>query len=1479
MTEHGQHEGLLSYVTAVWRRGRTLHLLVGFLTLWKWAVLLLLVGVAMDWLIRLPAPGRGAILAALLGVSLYKAWRYGWRHAGGFDATHTALRIEHRLGRLDSLLVTAVQLQGTELRPGTSASLRDLTCRRAEDAVSPLRPEQAVGDLGLRRSATMAGILAVVVVALAVANGPLLAAGAGRIFAPWMDIRYPTQTRLELVDPDRIVREGGSVVIQARLGGVIPSEAQLDLRTGTGKSRLHKLGVADRRCEYTIKAAFRGFKYRIEAGDARSDWHTVEVIASPRIERANVRLEFPEYTGRPVKTVEALTLPVPEGTRIHWRLTLDRAVSEARVHLAGAESLPLDVSDDGRTVTMRRVAAESRGYSFSWVEREHGFAFTSSRYQLQVTPDQRPHVELTSPRGNLYATTGRRLDLAFRGRDDHGIGESVVAYRVNKTDEKKVAFPTPDLRDGGEHNIDWDYRSVLPDLAVGDTVSFAIELTDRYPGTGGPHRARSETRRVTFLSKEDYLAHVARQKRRLLLRLRAIYREQRAVHDIVRRLDPADAVFLQTCQLEAVRQDLMAERMNILTRGMQDLIEDLAANNIPDETDTAALRRLIADMKTIAAQHVRGAASSFRSLASTGDEVSDPAASLRVAVHQVNTAGRELGCLMLQLGYRDASEVMARELHAAAQTQASLRLRTIMPREGDSAERLSGDQKRLAQWLSRLLAATPRGKESTVEEALVAFELSRLVKRLLSTGVDAGMHEAVALIGKGKEAVAARLQAEAIQALLHAEFRLRLGAEYEALAKARDVFLSQAAGQKALRAATSALAGDEFDKRRSELLRTQVAQQRQLQLLLMPSIPAPRPGLFDAAAPPAPPVHDLLAAAENALGRAAVHIEAGDPGAAAGEQKKAQECFEALAKIVQRRIGAMTQGERVNALAKSGGKQGAVIEMLQERLLGLLEKTGDVAADGAGSTHLARQAQALADDAEKFRLSIDRWHGGRVSPGQGHQPVLDCLRRAVDGVTRAVAALKENRPSQAIPGQEVALGELEEAGRLVAEQSATHYTFAAVIDATQKALAPSGHLADIEAEQRDMMRATREARPADLAGLVIPQKNLIHAVDAVLSSLDVLAHRIESGSVMLFAKTDMDAAGVALAERDVEEAVDAQSYVADTLRELQDKIDAVTPEYRYVLEVVEFLHELAPEGPMIRAAMRQLRAEMAAQTNVGAATGLAERQRELEAHVRRFGEQLRKLTGQQRFAETARQAIQAVGRLKAGDDSAAQSRIDQAAETLASDAADLGKLMENLAYLVTPPPSSTPAAAEPTPEVKLVKDILALAALQKDQYRQTHSATREQMVAAARSYRQLEKRCAEAVQASKSHPHLVAARRHLAEAARKLDVGSRAEALASQREAGEALRYFVLEYALKYVDVPPPPPPGDPAPSEDVIPEDDPMTLFMPGAVTGSRPKDGRVEWEVLGRRDRAALNENFARELPLEYRAILRDYYERLAK
>ena len=60
----------------------------------------------------------------------------------------------------------------------------------------------------------------------------------------------------------------------------------------------------------------------------------MRVIPSPRIERAEVTLEYPEYTGRDPETVEALTFNVPEGTDVKWQLTLDRAVAKAMRHVA-----------------------------------------------------------------------------------------------------------------------------------------------------------------------------------------------------------------------------------------------------------------------------------------------------------------------------------------------------------------------------------------------------------------------------------------------------------------------------------------------------------------------------------------------------------------------------------------------------------------------------------------------------------------------------------------------------------------------------------------------------------------------------------------------------------------------------------------------------------------------------------------------------------------------------------------------------------------------------------------------------------------------------------------------------------------------------------------------------------------------------------------------------------------------------------------
>ncbi|MFT5110347.1 MAG: hypothetical protein ACI9UA_006001, partial [Pseudoalteromonas tetraodonis] len=1164
---------------------------------------------------------------------------------------------------------------------------------------------------------------------------------------------------------------------------------------------------------------------------------------------------------------------------------------------AEGEAQPLDISADGRSVTMQQVAAGSRSYSFGWVGKQHGFTFSSPRHYLQVEPDRAPSVDLTSPAGNLFATLQRNLDFAFRGRDDHGIGEAVIAYRLDKAGEVKVALPTPELSDGSEQQIDWNYREALPELAVGETVTFAVELADRYPGADGPYRVRSDARRVQFLSREDYLAQIEKQKRHLLTRIRTIYREERGVHDLVRRLDPSDDVFVQTCQLEAVRQGLIRERLGAIRNRINALVEDLEANHIAEEAQSAALVKLGTDLQIIADEHVGRAASLLRELATVTDGGGDdrsPAA----AIDMVDSSARELGLVVLQLGFVEAADVMARELHATTQTQADLRLQTIIRSDADAAgdEDLAKAQTRLAKETARLLAATPRNKESTSTDALVAFNLSRMVNGLLRSGADAKMQEAAALIPKADSEKAARLQAEVIASLLRAEFRLRRGAEYEALTKGRDLFAALAAGQRKLRE-------EGTDMSAEKLAQSQAALQRQLHLLLMPEVPASRPKLYDVVAPSAPPVDDLLAVAEHAMQAALTQIEAGDGEVAAGHQQQAQTAFEKLAEIAGWRMEAMTKRARMKAAVTISGKQAAQLLTFEERLLVLLVQTEDAADDEANTAFLVTRNQALADDAERFLRNIVRWKEIQTSSNEDDLPLIDCLSRVARAVGKATPLLEENKPDDAIEFQEQALDALEEAAGLNEELTATRSAFAGVLSMAGSALAPSPLLVEIEAEQSHLSALTEKAKQEDRLSLVIPQKNLIHAVDAVLTSLDPLAHKIESGTVMIFAKDDMDAAAIGLETDDIEEALDAQLFVVESLQELRAKIDQATPEYRYVLEVTENLYEIVPQSARIRTGTRQLLEKAEGAPDAAA----------VKTQVKQFGEQVEKLTGEEGYAATARQLDNAIGSGAAG------AGAEDALDDLIADTEALQLLMDNLAYLMTPPPPGTDIE-EPSAEVKLIHQAMAIAAPHMDLSRATQIAKPEELAGLGAQQRKLATQCAallqppaepepdtdeaEAAPATpgedeidpetvveelapaqpipESPASLVAAQRHLSEAAAKLQAGERDPAITRQTEAGDALRYFILEYVLKYVMIPPPGPPQPPAPPQDAPPldaEEMDSAIFLPGAITGIKPKGGRLEWEVLGRRDRAALNENFARELPLEYRAILKDYYEMLTE
>ena len=76
-----------------------------------------------------------------------------------------------------------------------------------------------------------------------------MAAGFGRLFTPWRDIVYPTNTQIEPAN-DFVVKEGAAANLEFRLSGVIPNTAKLAIQTGEGRPLQLNLDVIDQKCVY-----------------------------------------------------------------------------------------------------------------------------------------------------------------------------------------------------------------------------------------------------------------------------------------------------------------------------------------------------------------------------------------------------------------------------------------------------------------------------------------------------------------------------------------------------------------------------------------------------------------------------------------------------------------------------------------------------------------------------------------------------------------------------------------------------------------------------------------------------------------------------------------------------------------------------------------------------------------------------------------------------------------------------------------------------------------------------------------------------------------------------------------------------------------------------------------------------------------------------------------------------------------------------
>ena len=921
---------------------------------------------------------------------------------------------------------------------------------------------------------------------------------------------------------------------------------------------------------------------------------------------------------------------------------------------------------------------------------------------------------------------------------------------------------------------------------------------------------------------------------------------------------------VQVVALEAARQQMVAAQLAELVDRFGDLLGDLSTNPAvgADVTKIAsALRDRLVTVQGVRLAHAR------KLLDEALRAKSRAPGRLAEALEQIELAARELGSLLLQAGVSQACEVFATELRELIARQ-----ELLLPAAGgaEAGRQAAAAQRGLAERVAALLAEIRRMQDAPTD-ALAVVRLARARKTVELAAVVGEMRQAAAALAGGPQQ-AADSQARALRGLRRGLLKLRPDARLEELVRARNLLSQADEAQKAIRTSIALLDAGDLAARKAGLKLRQEAIIRPLRQLVG-----------------SPEIEPLIAAAVRAGETASAAIGSADASAAAAAQGQVEAALAAAVLKLAGQIARLRALDETHKRMLEAADRMKSLGEIRDRAEQIKNTAFDAAAEGKDLAGAAAAQEQLAGDIGAFAAALP--------PRGGFAPAMRRpLRKASQATDRSARALRTGKLQAAMPdfakaeqalkeGMDVAKREMSMLEKLWLFRQASadiklirqdiedvESEQADLRADTQAAANERRTVLDFTAPQAMLARATQQVQ--DIAAAIREAAPMKPPLDAALAAMGEAAAQLEK-----------DLAGAALASQ--KQALAALRDGRNVAAALISRIDLIVLEIDASLELSSramdllqrqiVLRETTEEAPEVdlRLQFRRLAGEqdiLLAETEV--LTGISVVPKAVTA-----------------FQHAAAEMKGAIAQLRAVARAPAVEHQKKAEDALRAGILALDEYILSLMDVL----GGGAFVQEYITAMDGLTAILLLATEQRE-LRELTVRTPE-AVLPMRADKQEEFRGRATVISQMPHvmtgtgritgwEHIDAAAAAMAQAVATLKASAREETVAHQQRAEKELRIAFAMNVVELIMALQPPPPGDPEAAIPLTLRDAPTPIsldhwfeFSKADPLGKLPKGTKGEWNSLMDRERAALNENFARELPLEYRRLLKDYYEALAK
>ena len=184
----------------------------------------------------------------------------------------------------------------------------------------------------------------------------------------------------------------------------------------------------------------RSLTYRVEYGARQTREFTVTVFEYPKLERADAKLTFPEYTGLPEKTIaDTRRVSAVEGSVLDYTFFLNKPVATAKLMAKDKTGVSLAADTNHANIYHVEFAIEqNRQYELELVDDAGRTNKIPPQFVIEALKNRAPDLKFAFPRGDQRLSALEEIAFQAEASDDFGLKEYGIAYTLAGQETKFV---------------------------------------------------------------------------------------------------------------------------------------------------------------------------------------------------------------------------------------------------------------------------------------------------------------------------------------------------------------------------------------------------------------------------------------------------------------------------------------------------------------------------------------------------------------------------------------------------------------------------------------------------------------------------------------------------------------------------------------------------------------------------------------------------------------------------------------------------------------------------------------------------------------------------------------------------------------------------------------------------------------------------------------------------------------------------------